>query len=406
MRNILLTCLLYLLLVATLPSCVRDVTMDAREKPQVVVACILTDKAEQTLQLSFTKGASLSEAPALTEASVVLLDDDGLVGHFERKQGSEWKLAYKAIPGKHYRLEVTVPGYDLITAEQTMPEPAKVYSVSWYYYADKIEGLNWPSLDDQYLNFLPNADDFDSLPLGTKSFYIHDIPNPIWIYAMDYDPETGGHRLVDEICTECPLVDSFNTTGEKYVPPQRTDIPNPYVEGSHIAQLAPQLAGVSLHRHYLRFPAADLLNGWWFTVSGSMQGKYNCKDFYRSFYWKYYGDMGLVSSLLPDEGYLEITAVSKELDQLLCDAHYRHQLQESSDLSTIYLRDNSFTNIHGGLGIFGARCSRKYQWSGEYDYVDDGYTHHYYSGAAVPRENFDSAIIYDGDWSFLDKYYE
>ena len=296
MRNILLNCLLYLLLVAVLPSCVRDVTMDAREKPQVVVACILTDKAEQTLRLSFSKGASLSEAPALTEASVVLLDDDGLVGHFERKQRNEWTLAHKAIPGKHYRLEVTVPGYDLITAEQTMPEPAKVYSVASFYYKYNIEGLNWPSLDDQYLNFLPNADDFDSLPLGTKSFYIHDIPNPIWICAMDYDPKTGGHRLVDEICTECPLVDSFNTMGEKYVPPQRTDIPNPYVAGSHIAQLAPQLAGVSLHRHYLRFPAANLLNGWWLMISGSIQGKYNCKDFYLSFYWKYYGDMGLVSS--------------------------------------------------------------------------------------------------------------
>ena len=75
--------------------------MDAHEKPQVVVACILSDKAEQTLLLSFTKGASLEEAPPLTEAKVTLFerewerDDFHEVGHFKRIQGSEWTLPFQ-----------------------------------------------------------------------------------------------------------------------------------------------------------------------------------------------------------------------------------------------------------------------------------------------------------------------
>ena len=127
-----------------------------------------------------------------------------------------------------------------------------------------------------------------------------------------------------------------------------------------------------------------------------MQGKYNCRDFYQI----YYGDEGgLAEPLSPDEGYLEVSSVSKDLDTYMLDTYERLLLQESSDLSSIYLRDNSFTNIHGGLGIFGAKCSRKYQWSGEYEYVDDGMVHIHYSGPANSGYN----IYYDPTqgWDFL-----
>ena len=405
MKNLLLPGLICWLLVAfLLPSCVRDVVMDAHEKPQVVVACILSDKAEQTLLLSFTKGASLEEAPPLTEAKVTLFerewerDDFHEVGHFKRIQGSEWTLAYKAIPGKHYRLEVEVPGYDLITSEQTMPQVAKIRSLGITPYEEIFWnlGLHYPSLTWEEV-FIPNAEDFESLPLGVKCYYVLDLPDPVWIYAMNYDPETGEHHIAEEICTECPLVDDFNTSGENYVAPERADVPNPYVEGSHVAKLAPQLEGKPLHRRYLRFPAQVLTEekGWWFMLAGSMQGKYNCRDFYQP----NYGDYGLARPLLPDEGYIEATAVSKDLDEYLQDAYYKQQLQESSDLTTIFLRDNSFTNIHGGLGIFGAKCSRKYQWSGEYEYVDDGMVHIHYSGPANNGYN----IYYDPTqgWDFL-----
>ena len=404
MKNLLLSGLMCWLLVALLPSCVRDVTMDAHEKPQVVVACILSDKAEQTLLLSFTKGASLEEAPPLTEAKVTLFerewerDDFHEVGHFKRIQGSEWTLAYKAIPGKQYRLEVEVPGYDLITSEQTMPQVAKIRSLGITPYVETLWnlGLHYPSLTWEEV-FIPNAEDFESLPLGVKCYYVLDLPDPVWIYAMNYDPESGEHHIAEEICTECTLVDDFNTSGENYVAPERTDVPNPYVEGSHVAKLAPQLEGKPLHRRYLRFPAKDLTEekGWWFMLAGGMQGKYNCRDFYQP----YYGDNGLARPLLPDEGYIEATTVSKDLDEYLRDAYYKQQLQESSDLTTIFLRDNSFTNIHGGLGIFGAKCSRKYQWSGEYEYVDDGMVHKYYSGSA----NVGINISYDPSqgWDFL-----
>ena len=397
---------LLILFLPMLPSCVRDVVMDAKEKPQVVVTCILTDDQEQKLQLFYTKGASQPEVVPVTEAIVTLFEkrweknEYKEVGRFKRSQGSEWKLAYRAIPGWYYRLEIEVPGYSPIYAEQTMPEVAKVIALTNFVYAEyfREKGLHFPQIigipEDPADPFVPNDNEFDSLPLGFKSYYFLDIPDPVWIWAMNYDPGSGKHRIAEEICTECPFVDGFNTTGEKYVAPERTDIPNHYVEGSHVAKLAPQLEGKPLHRRYLRFPAKDLSEerGWWFMLSGSMQGTYNCKDFYQY----YYGDNGLARPLLPDQGYIEVSAVSKDFDDYLMDAHERQQIQQSSDLTTLYLRDNSYTNITGGLGIFGARTVRRYQWSREYDYVDDGKNHNYRSGK--PRDGADFYIPVD-NWS-------
>ena len=383
-----------------LPSCVRDVVMDAKEKPQVVVICILTDDQDQKLQLFYTKGASQSEVLPVTEATVTLFEkrweknEYKEVGRFKRSQGREWILAYRAIPGWYYRLEVEVPGYGPIYAEQTMPEVAKVMARGLTPYQSILmsRGLHFPNGQAYEGNdFVPNAEDFKSLPLGVKCYNVLDLPDPVWIWAMNYNPESGEHHIAEEICTECPFVDDFNTTGDSYVAPEQTDVPNPYVDGSHVSKLAPQLEGKPLHKRYLRFPAKDLSEekGWWFTLAGSMQGKYNCKDFYQY----YYGDNGLARPLLPDEGYIEVSAVSKDFDDYLMDAHERQQIQQSSDLTTIYLRDNSYTNIVGGLGVFGARTVRRYQWSGEYDYIDDNKVTKPYSGRGA-----DNVCIEEEQW--------
>ena len=61
-------------LMLALSSCVRDVIMDAEERPTVVVECILTNSAMQELRLNFTKGASKTVAEPLTEAAATLID--------------------------------------------------------------------------------------------------------------------------------------------------------------------------------------------------------------------------------------------------------------------------------------------------------------------------------------------
>lgn len=115
--------LLSALLVLSMTSCVRDTDLDSGEIPQVVVECILTNSSVQTLRLCYTKGASREREP-LTEAEALLFDvsADANAGSFSFAGEDGWTLGYEPVAGHTYRLEVRVPGYDLITAEQTMPE--------------------------------------------------------------------------------------------------------------------------------------------------------------------------------------------------------------------------------------------------------------------------------------------
>ena len=72
MDRIKITAVILTALMLALSSCVRDVIMDAEERPTVVVECILTNSSRQELHLNFTKGASKAVAAPLTEAAATL----------------------------------------------------------------------------------------------------------------------------------------------------------------------------------------------------------------------------------------------------------------------------------------------------------------------------------------------
>ena len=109
-------------------SCVREIVMDAGEKPMVVVECVISNIAPQTLHLRYTKGASKKDYEVVTEADAVLHDltTGKEAGRFVKSEDGVWTLDYEAEDKHEYRLEVNVPGYETITAEQTMPERPKV----------------------------------------------------------------------------------------------------------------------------------------------------------------------------------------------------------------------------------------------------------------------------------------
>ena len=374
--------------------------MDAKEKPQVSVVCVLTDDPVQELRLSFTKGAAVTEAPPLTEAEAVLTDmsDGREAGRFRRDNDGVWRLDYAAIPRHEYMLEVWVPGYEKIYAQQAMPS-LQVSGDAYFYllhYVDPPAG--WTSVGDE----VASGDlrdyrwtDSEILPKGETFLRFYCIPNPVWIYAMNYNSAKDQREIAEEICTSNQESDDFNLTGALYNPPEK-DEPIPYsarhymnnpdyffdpdgpskLAGAHITKLYPLLEGSKMHDRYLRFSAG--LEKQVVAISGSFYGKYNCKNIMKHFY---YGDNGQVRNLAEDEGYLVCMAVSKDLDRYLKEAYTHIGLERSTDLSTIYLRDNLSSNIQGGIGIFGCKKERKYQWSDEYSYVDVDYERESYLDA-------------------------
>lgn len=345
------------ILMVTLSSCIRDVIMDAKEKPQVVVVCVLSDDPLQTLQLSFTKGASLAAAPALTDAVAMLYDGTKAVGEFKHGSDGIWRLEYAAIPGHMYRLEVQVPGYDMIYAEQMMPAEQAYVKVHYFCnlsgYVEPWSG--WVTEKDPAGDHTFRSWPADEEQPGYETFYLSESASSIWICAMNYNEETASHEVAEYICTDAEA-DNINITDEVYHPLKK-EVPNPYklseyhgdlaetFYNAHKMELYPTLAGKPLYKSYVCIPKGRHV----FSLSGSFEG-------------------------FNDNGYILFTTLSADYEKYMMEASNYQQIMASSDISTIYLRDNLFTNISGGVGIFGARISRKYPWTSSYTYVDAGIT--------------------------------
>lgn len=328
-------------------SCVREVVMDAGEKPTVVVECVISNTSPQTLHLRYTKGAAKEYCEVVTEAEAVLLDltDGSEAGRFVKAEDGVWTLDYEAIDEHEYRLEVSVPGYDLITAEQQMPLRPDVRAIR--------NSSCSPS-------FTP--DTFADTCEWTRSCYYrlyaeNNEPGSLWVYAMNYDNETGRRELAEYICCDGNC-DDFNLTDSVYA--TKTDtvvhkIPGRLYAESLLSGIYPQLVGCTMHDRYLRLltrPEA-------LKVSGSFNGFYPVK-FTED--WEVEND-GVISEPADDQGYLVFANISEEYEIYHVESFYFQQIDSSSILSDIYLRDNVFTNINGGLGIFGAKAETKMVWS-------------------------------------------
>ena len=168
------------LVLALSVSCVRELTLDPGEEPMVVVDCVLFDESPQTLRLFYSRPPAYSEMTPITEAEVELIDktDGKTAGMFVHQEGREWTLDYSAVPEHEYRLEVRVPGHDLVYAEDTMPEVPGIW-------ARTQSGEGFEKYGERFV--------------GTV-FDITTLPPYTWIYALNYNSEAGRHEIAEEIC--------------------------------------------------------------------------------------------------------------------------------------------------------------------------------------------------------------
>lgn len=366
MDRIKFTAVMLTALMLALSSCVRDVIMDAEERPTVVVECILTNSAMQELHLNFTKGASKTVAEPLTEAAATLIDlTSGMtVGEFDKASGDLWTLDYSPVSNHRYRLEVQVPGYDLIYAEDTMPDSLYVYSYTWSEnLLDNLWGPPAPSFSDNSF-------------CGGTLFSFGSLPKYTLIYGMNYNPQTGKHEIAEEIFTNLPVVDNFNITSEVYVPEIVKWEEDLYVSCDAVKALYADLKGAPKHKQYLLLNKEEL-SDYLFQFVDQEKDKYSSYSviydfmvfgsFTGDWYWRRSSQQQDFGNPLPTEGYLVFESLSDNYLAYIRDAIHIMQLKESTDMSTIYLRDNLYTNVVGGLGIFAAsskqiqQCANKFR---------------------------------------------
>ncbi len=319
--------------ISTLASCTQEISLDAGERA-VVVECILSCDSVQTMKLfySHAKEGNAKSMP-ITEADVTLFDEtkNETAGTFHYTDGMDWTLDYAAEPEHAYRLDIDVKGHEHISAQQTMP---KLANLNW--------GIGWGSSASDYLEVHKYGESFHGTCFG-----INALPAKTWIYAICYDEKTGETHVADEICSDFPYLDNFNLTGETYVPPI---VEFETLVGLYPLKVCSYLTGAPLYKRYLR-TNADLVD--------PEESKYQVFIVSGSFY---YYDNPNRAQPLGSKGGVYFTTVSDDYDRYLLEAVYYQQLQESDDMTTIYKRDNIFSNIKGGVGIFGAKTEYRSDW--------------------------------------------
>ena len=335
----------------TVAGCIQDVILDARDEPEVVVDCILTDEPVQILYLVYTKGASRETAPELPEAKAVLTDltEGREVGRFQRTADGSWELAYAAIPTHSYRLEVSVPDHEPIWAEQTMPDAPGI-KVGWHSWNPgdwSIPRAQWPPKDiDNNVGY---------------TFQLNRPHDPVWFYGVNYPAMDSAGEQAEFLSTDSNLVDPFNEdAGWAFVEEGN----GTYLWGSEKSSAFrttwyPALRDMPRHKRYLRFPVMEYTPDTPFYVSGSFRGYISdYKDF-------------IHADVRPAE--LHYFSASSDYDLFLKDCYHLIDLKTSTDMADIFVRDNVYSNIHGAIGLFGAKVEKKLEWEGRDTWQASGY---------------------------------
>lgn len=344
-------CILCVLVLA-LNGCVKDTTLDDGLGRRVVVEFVLSDDDVQNLYLSLTKGPGEEVAPAISGADIKLTDiSNGVeMEHFVKVVDDKWILDYSGVPGHRYRLEVKVDGYDPVWAEQAIPEKDEL-----------VRAAVGHGVPPKYT--------------GYGAFYnIDNLPEFLIIRGIKRNKATGEYTMVENLCTDYPGVEEVNTTGVLYDgnPKWRTgmgwggepfvyhDSPVSGMEGVW-TYMFPNLIGRELHKDFLlinrvddNHPGLDKLydfvEGKGFCISGSF---YINKAYYNLDY-----------TLIDYDEYLLISSLSEDYGRFFKDAYQLKKVHEGDSFSSIYLRDNIFSNINNGLGIFGTMVSYKINFDG------------------------------------------
>lgn len=299
-------------LAPVISSCIKTIDYDAVYERKVVVNCILSPGEEQTLQLSFNGITGSYRFDVPEEADARLFCDGTEVGRFERDEESgKWGLQHRPVPGGNYRLMVSIPGWDDITAETRFPISAPPVKR-----AKRDRDSSAPRSYIQTEEFPP--------------YWIFIISQPVeeWDILMRYPAATEDDYLRWAIGSDHPGVDDFNSLQS----PVGWGTDN---EGKTIS-----------HYLYLRICPSDALYPLNFSLEPALTGG----------------------------GLVYFRSVSDEYDKYIKTSLQKVLALSSEDDPTYWFDEEKvYGNINGGLGIFGAYDDYVVQTNWKADYYSDYY---------------------------------
>ncbi|MBO6082329.1 MAG: DUF4249 family protein [Bacteroidales bacterium] len=333
--------ILYLVILCALSlsmsSCLEDIDLDTGERI-LYVYCILDQGPEQELELSYCAPTGGTSSPVGEGVVISLYDNGAPVGDFTRVSETKWNLDFSPEGGHTYRLEVTVPGEEQLTAETTFPTVSVLQEV-WY--PTDIEYPAGQVSTGYYRLFELNADEDQIL------------------WCVFENPEDGKKAFSDYVVTDHPGVDprgetsypwDFNSQAwsDFYVNLWGLEV---YFSEGGFFRGADDFTAPFLHERVVR-----ILHPGGFARSEERIRKYRHDDpiGFIPLEEGYASGFGLVGvnkkGGMPAD--LVVCSVSSEYDAYLMDYYFFRS--DTDDFTDTVYRRNHYSNIRNGTGIFGA----------------------------------------------------
>ena len=400
-RKLILCLTLVAMSVFPLTSCVENIDIDSGENLPVVVDCVLQMDTVQTLRLYHMKKLNEDDFKPVTEAWVelqVLSESGNPINRvvFHRVDGSLWETPFKPEYGKQYRLSVTIPGKEEIFATTTFPEDLRLVLQSKI--LRDASGFYDKSIDTTRLRMITaevatarmvTEDDFKGgvmkgisypghaafplkayIPTGSKAckMWIYPRRDSIVVYPpnnwVEWRPPFSYSDLpfiksrkhyCDLVVTDHPCADNFNLVPGKVTDLDIVNVPvNTITKKERFSsyllnytQWIPEMCpDLPLHKGFVRIDQPEGFSNGLSDDDLKTSYQYSRNSFF------ILGDYSnYLSGIEPF--LIEVRFLSEEYDAFQRELHIRNLSKDDFILST-YDSNNIYSNINGGVGIFGA----------------------------------------------------
>lgn len=334
--------ILYLVILCALSlsmsSCLEDIDLDTGERI-LYVYCILDQGPEQELELSYIAPTGGTSSP-IGEGVVISLYDDGApVGEFTRASETKWNLVFSPEEGHTYRLEVSVPGEEQLTAGTTFPPVSSLQKV-WYAQHDV---------------------EFSDGSVGTGYYWLNELnaDEDQILWCVFENNQDGKKAFSDYVVTDHPGVDPRGETSYPWDGHSK-DWSDFYANlwgiefsfsGGGFFHGADDFTAPFLHERVVR-----ILHPGGFVRSEERITKYRLDNHIGMIPLEegYASGFGLIGvnkkgGMGAD---LVVCSVSSEYDAYLADYYFFRS--DTDDFTDTVYRRNHYSNIRNGTGIFGA----------------------------------------------------
>ena len=388
--------------VCLISSCVSRLDVKVTGDRPVAVHCILSEGTVQYAGLQFAEDldeeGSFEDVP---DAEVSVMSTDGLETYdFRKVSDGLWSADFTPRQGKEYELSVQVAGYDPITAKTTFPRDFDMETR--FYVSPSWIDFNWIAESFTYIHRTGEEDItitnwvHSDLPLGVPACYgvsltpgahtlLADIKSGKATSMHHSMPGMSFKLKVEEDCAVWIYGENVNRIGSNHLGLDRFNVTEEvfraedwYSDSESLDSLDITAAriydGGALHDGILRLECTANYDNGLKDVYKMMDEDYpgeaypptefqpvrvedaaSCFAVFGDFAYNFWGGSG------SDGPALYFIRVSDEYDLYLKDVLRSNNEKTTDFLKILYSHsNNSYTNIHGGFGVFGAQIVKRH----------------------------------------------